>query len=119
MALTFTNNVNKAVRSWKGPDGLMISHIEMTNSATGDYSSGYDLATNAAKMGFRKIVNVLGPTTRTSGGTIRAQVGIYDQNTGKLRFYKTGSATSGVLLEIVAATDNAANDVTSFTVIGV
>lgn len=119
MALTFTSNINKANRTWKLSDGLMVAQVEMTNSATGDYSSGYDLATNAAKMGFRKIVNVLGAATRTSGGTIRAQTGIYDQSTGKLRFYKTGSSLSGVLLEIVAATDNAASDVTSFTVIGV
>lgn len=99
MALTVTPHHKTA--SGLNPTRRVISTI--TVGVAGDYSSGITLA--ASDFGLRELtgINVLG-----------ASIGVlwqWDSATRKLRAYKTGSATSGLLLEAAGA-DVAATTVT-------
>ena len=120
MALTFTNVIDGALRVWNVAPGLRMAQIDMVASdANGaDYSSGFDLVSNAEKMGFRKIFGILGAEIRRSAGAQGAHIAIYDNITGKLRFYETGAALSGVLSEVAGA-DLTDGDIVRMVVIGV
>lgn len=129
MALTFTNNSSLAaaaiagergLRSWK-QQGLVEAVVDMITSLgsnnTADYptATGFDLAGNAAKMGFRKIFHVFGVYVRTSANAKNVLEPWWDPVTGKLRFFiaVTGTGATEVTTEIAAAS------IIRFVVIGV
>lgn len=121
MALTFTNVIEGGLRDWTLRHGVRVAQFDMTSSDVSvDYSSGFDIAGNAAQMGFRKVFQVLGATLRASGGGLRLAAAAWDANTGKLRFLNGGGA--GLPLEDVSA-DTADelqdNDVVRMVVMGV
>lgn len=90
MALSFTNVIDKGRRVYQIGGGLKLAVIDMTSSDVSvDYSSGFDLATNASKMGFRKVLAVLDATIRASAGTERGVQYQWSGTTGKLRFKET------------------------------
>ena len=89
MSLSFTNTIDKGVRTWKD-QGVITTEIEMTTttgSGGADYSSGFDLKGNASKLGFRKIFRVYGATVvNGSGTTVLTLKEVWDHQSGKLRF---------------------------------
>ncbi len=106
--------------------GMRMSHVEFatsTGSNGADYSSGFDIAGNAGKFGFERIMFVAAATVRsaaggaagspTSAGATRLVTPIWDPRTGKLRF------VSGASVEVGAGAEIAATDVISMLVVGV
>lgn len=85
--LTFTNKIDGSLRDYSLGHGLRQAQFDMTSSDVSvDYSSGFDIAGNAAKMGFRRIFGVLEATIRSSAGVVRGLQPRWDPNNGKLRF---------------------------------
>jgi hypothetical protein len=120
MALTgYTTKIGGAIRiASVKPGGMKIAHVQVTIGATTDYAAGvgFDINADRAKFGFQVIFDVLSASIRSSAGTLKAFMPIWDQNTKKLRFWEVGAA--GPLDEMDQA-DLAANDVLSMVVIGV
>jgi len=115
MALTFTSVIDKGARTWKVAPGLSMSQIDMTTStgsAGADYSSGFDLQGNAAKMGLTKVFSAIGPVVTEAGVVDGGVMGLFDGTSGKLRFYVV---TTGVEI----TNQIAANGVVRFVVMGV
>lgn len=98
MALTFAA-VGKAPRVDHQTHGLQMHQIDMTTSSGGggaDYSSGFDITGNAAKMGFRTVFAVLQASAQTAGGTGLPLLWFnYDFATGKLRVADATSEAHG------------------------
>lgn len=120
MALTFSKPAESGERgtySAKVPGGLTITVWDMTTSAaSSDYSSGFDLQTNAGKMGLNRVVAVLDAYVRASNDTVKSLKYLYDCSTGKLRFAKT---VVGTLSEAAGGSEIVDNDVVRLVVLGV
>lgn len=93
MALSFTNVLDKGTRSYKS-QGRVVVIVDMTASAgSSDYSSGFDLASNASKMGLRKIEDVYGVYARSSANAPNVLHAFWNVATDKLQFYVTVAGT--------------------------
>lgn len=117
MALTFTSTIDGGLRVWNLGNGLKMAQLDMTSSDVSvDYSSGFDIAGNAGKMGFRKIFHVLDATIRAAAGTVRGLNSVWDANAGKLRFAET---CINAIDDPEADTDIIDGDIIRMVVIGV
>lgn len=98
MALTFATS-DKGIRIDHQVKGMTMHQIDMTTSTGGggaDYSSGFDIAGNAAKLGFRKVFAVLQASAETSGGTFLPLLfWNWDFLAGKLRVADATSEAHG------------------------
>ena len=111
MALTFAN-VEKAPRVDHAAHGMQTRQVDMT-VLNADYSSGFDLQTNAQKMGFRRVYAVLQVSAKNGAGTFLPLLfWNWDFLAGKLR---VANATS----EANAAATLTDNSVLRMLVVGV
>lgn len=123
MALTFTIQIDKAVRSEKGPEGAIMALVEMTTSlgagnAT-DYSSGFDIAGNVAKFGMNKLWTVIPVSAKNNAGTTLSNKVwfTYDSVNGKLRAWAGSTGASNMTEESGSNID--AGGTVRFVAIGV
>jgi len=120
MALTFSKPAEsgeKGTYTATIPGGLTITVWDMTTSDVSvDYSSGFDLQTNAKKLGLNRVVAVLDAYVRDSSDTVKSLRHIYDCATGKLRFAESSAAT---LDEQDSDSDIVDTDIIRMVVLGV
>lgn len=123
MALSFTNNIDGTIRSWK-LSRVKIAHVRMTIGAQADYDTpgaagGFNLAANASKFGFIKIFSVQPSNMRQAGSPFqqRGESGSYNHATGKLQYYEV--TTAGAEPDEIETTDIVAGDVVDMIVFGV
>jgi len=115
MAVTYQNPSNGAEGAWEIKKGLKARHVRVTIGATGDYSSG--IALTAATLGFSNVIGISSGSMRTSGGTLRALLPLYDRVTQKIRLFIDGAGPS--FTEVTPATHLAAGDVFECVIFGV
>ena len=98
MALTFTEP-GSGKRIDHQVHGMTTKQVIMTTSTGGgstDYSSGFDINTNRAKMGFRTIFGVYGATAAVAAGTVLPLVWCtWNHATGKLQVADATSEAHG------------------------
>lgn len=103
MALTFTiqpaknaNAPGSNIRKGQMAGGFTVAYVEMTRTDGtfgNDYSSGFAIRANAAKMGFHNIYSVIGLSAQKADGTTTLSDKLdftWDNINGKLRCW-TGS----------------------------
>lgn len=116
MAITVTHNINGALRSVALGKGLKVKHLRFSISTTGDYVVGTGFVITPAMAGMRTIWSVFGVTVRTSANALRGLIGVFDYNTGGIRFFEQEAAAP--LAEAEQA-DFAAGDIIDCIVLGV
>jgi hypothetical protein len=95
MALSFAN-VEKSPKVDHLAHGMQVRVVDMT-VLNSDYSSGFDLQTNAQKIGFRRIFFVIGSSAKNGGGTFLPLLfWNWDFVAGKLRVANATSEANAV-----------------------
>ncbi len=110
MALKVQSNTAGASRHLALMSGFKIANVEVVAVAGGsDYTNGFDLDSIKNELGFEVIWDVLQAIILGSNGNVRSEGGflpLWDQNTGKLRFYRDQTPVpvgDGELEEIIGA----------------
>ena len=120
MALTYTalgqvDPSRVVLDQSSAPTDLTMRAIQFSFLTT-DYSSG--LAITPSSAGFTAILNVFGATLRSSAGTHKKVLPIFDVANTKLRFMNAAGATATTTYTEITNADMADSDIVSCVVVG-